>query len=71
MSRRNLLLLALIKLGGLVPDQAAWRALGQSCGYTGHRDLAGFFGGRIPSMVRLSDGSRVLTEAGWARALSI
>lgn len=71
MPRKHLLLLALIKLNGPVPSRAEWRELGQSCGYSGYRDLAGFFGGRSPSMVRLPDGSRILTEAGWARALSI
>jgi len=71
MSRRNLLLVGIARRDGRANDQADWRELGQSCGYTGHRDLAGFFGGRAPSMVRLPDGSRVLTEAGWARVRSI
>lgn len=54
--------------GGEVPNQAEWRKLGQSCGYTAYRDLAGFFGGVRPSMVRMPGGSRRLTADGWARA---
>jgi hypothetical protein len=45
-----------------------WLATGQAAGYTGHRDLAGFFGGSEPSMVCLSDGRRRLTPAGRRRA---
>ena len=49
-------------------DEAAWSALGRRCGYTGRGDLAGFYGGRSPSMVRLPDGRRILTDAGHDRA---
>jgi hypothetical protein len=67
--RKAALYCALLELDGVVPDQAAWRELGHACGYTAYGDLAGFFGGRVPSMVRMSDGSRVLTPAGRMRAL--
>ncbi|MEA2361295.1 MAG: hypothetical protein QOD71_440 [Thermoleophilaceae bacterium] len=68
MLRKTHLYAALAAAGGAVPDGAAWLALGQAAGYSGHRDLAGFFGGRRPSMTRLRDGSRVLTADGWSRA---
>jgi hypothetical protein len=59
---------ALVATGGSIPDDRdRWRQLGRAAGYSGHRDLAGFFGGRRPSMVRV-DGRRELTEAGWERA---
>jgi hypothetical protein len=45
-----------------------WLAAGQTAGYTGHRDLAGFFGGPVPSMVGLPDGRRRITPAGRRRA---
>lgn len=45
-----------------------WLAAGQAAGYTGRRDIAGFFGGRDPSMVCLSDGRRRITSAGRRRA---
>lgn len=61
----------IVALGGWVPDQATWRAIGQLCGYTVRSDLAGFFGGREPSMVRLADGTRVLTAAGRGRAAGL
>jgi hypothetical protein len=68
MSRKQCLYNELRRRGGRVADQAEWRLLGRSCGYNAYRDLAGFFGGRRPSMVRLSDGSRRLTPDGWRRA---
>ena len=67
MSRKQRLYDALRRRGGRVRDQSEWRELGQSCGYSAHRDLAGFFGGRRPSLVRLADGSRELTRDGWRR----
>lgn len=45
-----------------------WLACGQAAGYSGHRNLAGFFGGREPSMVQLPDGRRRITAAGRRRA---
>jgi hypothetical protein len=68
MTRKQRLYEALRRRGGIVADQAEWRSLGRACGYTAYRDLAGFFGGRNPSMVRQPDGSRELTAAGWLRA---
>jgi hypothetical protein len=58
----------LVACDGAVSGHDQWLALGQESGYTGDSDLAGFFGGRAPSMVRLPDDRRVLTEAGWRRA---
>jgi hypothetical protein len=68
MSRKKCLYDELGRRRGRVADQAEWRELGHMCGYTAHRDLAGFFGGRRPSMVRRPDGSRELTADGWRRA---
>ena len=68
MSRKQMLYRVLVALGGHVPTQTEWRTLGQLCGYSAHRDLAGFFGGPHPSMMCFADGSRELTSAGWARA---
>lgn len=59
---------AMKTLRGRAPDQATWRRIGQAAGYTGDSDLAGFFGGRLPSMLLNPDGSRSLTPAGWGRA---
>ncbi len=68
MDRKQSLYEALCRHGGRVGSRAEWRALGQRCGYTAYRDLAGFYGGRRPSMVRLADDSRQLTPDGWRRA---
>jgi len=68
MSCRRCLYDELRRRGGRVADQAEWRELGRRCGYAAHRDRAGFYGGRRPSMVRLADGSRELTADGWRRA---
>ena len=68
MSRKRKLYRAIVALNGRVPGQAEWRAIGWACGYTAWHDLAGFFGGRRPSMVLLADGSRELTSDGWSRA---
>ena len=58
----------LVATGGSLPDdKASWSAIGRRAGYSGHRDLAGFYGGRYPSM-RRRGGRRELTEHGWARA---
>jgi len=64
MDRKKIPYGLVVALGGMVSDQGTWRAVGQSAGYSGPRDLAGFFGGRIPSMVLNGDGSRTLTPAG-------
>src|ERR1700759_2589014 len=67
-ARRQIVYLALIAAGGSFPDdREQWGQLGQAAGYPGHRDLAGFFGGRVPSMVR-AGGRRELTAAGRQRA---
>jgi hypothetical protein len=67
-TRKRNLYARLVALGGSLPDdERTWRELGRTVGYTGRSDLAGFFGGRVPSMVR-ADGQRLLTEAGWRRA---
>jgi hypothetical protein len=67
-TRKKLVYLALIAVGGSMPDdQDQWRQLGQAAGYSGHHDLAGFYGGRVPSMVR-AGGRRELTSAGWERS---
>lgn len=68
MTRKEHVYAALAAAGGALPDGASWLRLGQAAGYSGHRDLAGFFGGRRPSMVRLPDGRRVVTPDGWGRA---
>ncbi len=68
MDRKQVLYSLIVALGGVVPDQATWRELGQRAGYTARSDLAGFFGGRYPSMRCVGD-RRELTPAGWARAL--
>lgn len=52
---------------GRVSEQG-WRRIFMLAGYTGDSDAAGFFGGRYPSMRLLPDGSRELTEHGWARS---
>jgi hypothetical protein len=52
---------------GRVSEQE-WRRIFMLAGYTGDSDAAKFFGGRFPSMRLLSDGSRELTEHGWARS---
>lgn len=70
MKAKHTVYAAMKALGGTVPDQATWRCLGQAAGYSAHRDLAGFYGGRVPSMVCHLDGSRSLTATGWARASS-
>jgi hypothetical protein len=54
--------------GGRVADQAEWREVFTLGGYTGDSDAAGFFGGTHPSMRQNPDGSRELTEHGWARS---
>jgi hypothetical protein len=65
---KELVYLAVVAGGGSIPDdQDQWLHLGRAAGYTGHHDLAGFYGGRVPSMVR-ADGKRQLTAAGWERA---
>jgi hypothetical protein len=69
-SRKKLLYQRMLAAGGAVETQAEWRALGQSVGYTARSDLAGFFGGRVPSVVREGD-RRVLTQAGRQRALAL
>jgi hypothetical protein len=66
-SRKQMLYSELVARGGEVSGRAEWRALGQRCGYSAYRDLAGYFGGRRPSM-RLPDGRRQLTRDGWHRA---
>jgi len=71
MDRKTLYYRGVIAHGGRLPDQATHRALGQACGYTAHRDLAGFHGGREPSMVLMADGSRQLTAAGYRRARAL
>jgi hypothetical protein len=64
-TRRRAILAAVEAAGGCL-DVSAWRALGLAHGYN-PRGLAGFFGGRWPSMV--SDGRhRCLTERGRRRA---
>ena len=68
MSRKKQLYALALAAGGAFPDAVAWLAAGQTAGYTGHGDLAGFFGGRKPSMVRLPDGRRALTADGRRRA---
>jgi len=68
MSRKQTLYRELARRGGRVANQAAWRELGQSCGYSAHHDLAGYYGGRRPSLARLADGSREFTPDGWRRA---
>lgn len=58
----------LVAAGGSIPDDHdVWSAVGRRAGYSGHRDLAGFYGGRYPSM-RRRGGRRELTEHGRARA---
>ena len=52
---------------GRVSEQE-WRRIFVLARYTGDSDAAGFFGGRYPSMRLLPDGSRELTEYGWARS---
>jgi hypothetical protein len=69
MSRKQRVYATLVARNGQVPGQAEWRELGQAAGYSAHRDLAGFFGGRRPSMICLPDGRRQLTADGWRRAL--
>lgn len=54
--------------GGRVADQAEWREVFTLGRYTGDSDAAGFFGGTHPSMRQNPDGSRELTEYGWARS---
>jgi hypothetical protein len=68
MARKKRLYDELRRRRGRVADQAEWRELGQACGYSAYRDLAGFFGGRRRSMVRQRDGSRELTADCWRRA---
>jgi hypothetical protein len=68
MSRKQILYRELARRDGRVANQAEWRELGQSCGYSAHRDLAGCFGGRRPSLVRFADRSREFTPDGWRRA---
>ena len=68
MTRKQALYDELRRRGGKVADQAEWRQLGQDCGYRAYRDIAGFYGGRRPSMTRMPDGSRRLTDDGWSRA---
>ncbi len=41
MSGKKKLYRALLALNGRVPGQAEWRAIGQACGYTAYRELAG------------------------------
>jgi hypothetical protein len=69
-SRKQRVYSALIARNGELPGQADWREVGQGAGYTALRDLAGFYGGRRPSMVCLPDGRRQLTADGWRRALA-
>ena len=56
--------------GAIVNETVVWRALGQLAGYSGRSDLAGFYGGRSPSLRREGD-KRVLTEHGWRRARAL
>lgn len=68
MDRKESLYALIVSHGGRLPDDVdIWRALGGAAGYSGRSDLAGFFGGREPSMVR-SGGQRILTPACWQRA---
>ncbi len=68
MNRKELLYTLIVNHGGRLPDDVAtWRSLGRAAGYSGRSDLAGFFGGREPSMARIA-GKRVLTAAGRRRA---
>jgi hypothetical protein len=68
MDRKAELYRILVARGGRIPDDGGlWRALGQAAGYSGQSDLAGFFGGARPSMVRIA-GERMLTAEGWTRA---
>jgi hypothetical protein len=71
MDRKKRMYEELRRRRGRVTGQAEWRELGQVCGYSARWALAGFFGGRRPSMVRLPGGSRVLTADGWRRASCI
>lgn len=68
MGRKQLLYQVLVAIDGVVPDQATWRELGQRAGYTARSDLAGFFGGRYPSLQCIGD-RRELTADGWRRAI--
>ncbi|HSS32319.1 MAG TPA: hypothetical protein VLL27_03465 [Solirubrobacterales bacterium] len=66
--RKQILYALLLARGGrLADDEREWRELGRQAGYSGRSDLAGFYGGRIPSMIR-AGGERRLTAAGWRRA---
>lgn len=67
MYRKIKLYKLIVAAGGVIESQAAWRALGQAAGYTARSDLAGFYGGRWPSVVRDGD-RRVLTPVGRSRA---
>ena len=68
MNRKQRLYQLMAGLGGSVADdRRLWRELGRRAGYSGRSDLAGFFGGREPSMVR-AGGRRALTAAGWRRS---
>lgn len=58
-------LLAEVEAAGRCLDVQAWRALGLAFGYQ-LRGLAGFFGGREPSMVS-RDSLRCLTDRGRQR----
>jgi hypothetical protein len=55
----------------VLTDQDERREVARLLGYPGRGGIAAFFGGRYPSMVRLADGSSVLTEDGRRRARSI
>lgn len=68
LDRKRRLYQLVVAAGGGVPDQASWRELGQRAGYSARSDLAGFFGGRYPSMRQIGD-RRELTADGWRRAL--
>jgi hypothetical protein len=71
MSRKSRLYEEVVRRRGCIRGQADWKEVGQTSGYPLGRALAGFFGGRRPSMIRLPDGSRVLTADGWRRAKRI
>lgn len=67
-TRKEVLYRAMVANGGSIPDDPEeWRRIGEKAGYIGYRDLAGFYGGLIPSMSR-TKGERRLTAAGWERA---
>lgn len=71
MQRKKKVYAAMVAAGGKIADERPlWRALGRRAGYSGRSDLAGFYGGRYPSM-RREGAARVLTEHGWRRARAL